>query len=766
MSDVNSRKEERMRIISETVRAEDVHLRIIPDPRQPRINKDDINELARNIKEVGQQEPIHVDANYIIVDGERRWLAIQEIGYPLDIRHHLDIETLDQRDELRDVLEGQKREHNYVDRAYNWARRVIDINLEVTGKEKKSYIPTQLKEIRDGEYDHLKDLLDAPTGGVGGTTPSGYSKLARQLSERTGRPHSHTNVREHCRMIFLPEDLLQKIRLYAIDTLNFVEPKDRRGLEVSYGLYAARLYQHPETMKNLIDEISDPEKGLDSVGKFRDRVQEYQKTIEDEEIKKADEIRAEELKKARQREEERAAKAEEERKEIEDRKEKRSKPDIDKRETDKGAEGKAKQPTETEKALLDAFGKGNSLEGKIRLAKEDKIGDNLIREWELAVERLKPLLFEDPKQVISECKKYIDTINKIRGNKTAKENIEKKIREASDLGLDTSDYRQRLVELIENKTIKENVKQFLADIEAAIVAPKNTLEAEKEIIKAEKESIDGVKLKEFRSKLEQLTKTKDIGRPEVLKEFTDEIQREIALKRAGEDVLKATFDEGRVAGGENAINNPEETEAILLHNATEGLVENERLLLKGKAQQQHWSPKSVKSLVLVLSRMDSIVRNTILDENYEIGYKTIIRLAKVSGIEKQLEILEYLRDYTVDGQRAEKVIQRVLNGEEVGPRTPTGREEPLGLDEVYANNIERTFYNVLKWGIETMRVLGKERWNDYLGYIRGIRIICTYLEQLNPNIPDEKQPSVPALPDIKLDMEKAKLVEAEYEVIK
>lgn len=136
-----------MSIVSETIPTEQVADKITPDPRQPRIVKNDIKELAQNIEEVGQQEPIHVDLNYIIVDGERRWLAVQKIGHPLDVRRHLNVETLDQRDELRDILEGQKREHNYVDRAYNWARRAIDINLEGTGKEKRAYTPPQLKEM-------------------------------------------------------------------------------------------------------------------------------------------------------------------------------------------------------------------------------------------------------------------------------------------------------------------------------------------------------------------------------------------------------------------------------------------------------------------------------------------------------------------------------------------------------------------------------------------------------------------------------------------
>lgn len=585
----------KMKVVSETISPGEVKDRITPDPNQPRIHKGDIGELAQNIEEVGQQEAIHVDVNYIIIDGERRWLAVQQIGYHLDIRRHTDIETLDHRDELRDILEGQKRFHHYVDRAYNWARRVIDINLVVTGEEKRAYTPPQLKEVRDEEYETLKDLLvsDVKTPGK----LSGFSELARQLTKRTGKFHSDTNVREHCRMVFLPDRLLDKIALHSIDR------DDPGGLELSYGTYTARLYRYPKTMKKLIDEIFDPEVGFDSVKEFKVRVQEYQQAVEEEIKEKAEEGRR------KQQEEEQRRRAQRERKEKaeEDRKRKRGETEVDKGETDKGAEERAKQPTEAQKKLLDKFGAGNSLEGKIRNAKKEKVDDGLIEEWEGVVERLKPLLFVDDEQVISECTKYIGIIDTVRNTKKVKEKIEKKIQEALDLGLDVSGYRQRLSNMIETLDIgdKKKVKELIGNIDSAI-------------------------------------------HDEKVRKQEEKIRKE----------AQSNVDAGNVVETD-----PDKVREALLRKAVEGLsVEDANDLVK-LANRMGWSDTTIGELKDVYVNFDNSVKKEILDDKNRLTKGVIIKLGEVKDPELQKKAIKAIQVKGYNEDKAIKYINKLESGE-------------------------------------------------------------------------------------------------------
>ena len=57
---------------------------IIRDENQPRKNFSNIEELSASIKEKGQLTPIHVfkleNGKYKIIDGERRWKAIEKIN--------------------------------------------------------------------------------------------------------------------------------------------------------------------------------------------------------------------------------------------------------------------------------------------------------------------------------------------------------------------------------------------------------------------------------------------------------------------------------------------------------------------------------------------------------------------------------------------------------------------------------------------------------------------------------------------------------------
>ena len=79
-----------MRRIDDTIISVPANL-ISPDPAQPRVEADD--ELLSSIEERGQLEPIHVRehpheaGHYMIINGERRWSAIRNIGEnaPVDV---------------------------------------------------------------------------------------------------------------------------------------------------------------------------------------------------------------------------------------------------------------------------------------------------------------------------------------------------------------------------------------------------------------------------------------------------------------------------------------------------------------------------------------------------------------------------------------------------------------------------------------------------------------------------------------------------------
>ena len=57
---------------------------IKPDKNQPRkktgFNKEEIQELANSIKEVGVIVPLLVQEDYTLIDGERRWRACKLLG--------------------------------------------------------------------------------------------------------------------------------------------------------------------------------------------------------------------------------------------------------------------------------------------------------------------------------------------------------------------------------------------------------------------------------------------------------------------------------------------------------------------------------------------------------------------------------------------------------------------------------------------------------------------------------------------------------------
>lgn len=86
-------------------------------------------------------------------------------------------------------------------------------------------------------------MIDAETGGEGGTKRSGISELKRQLSERSGRDYSYGNVYNTTMLVFLSQEFLDMIESERT-------PK-------SYGYQVSRLYKTPELMHQVEQEVLD-----------------------------------------------------------------------------------------------------------------------------------------------------------------------------------------------------------------------------------------------------------------------------------------------------------------------------------------------------------------------------------------------------------------------------------------------------------------------------------------------------------------------------
>lgn len=717
------------------------------DPNQPRtvFDEDNLQKMAMTYKNHGIMDPVEVDENNTIIRGERRWRAAEIAGVRVPIKR---VVGLDQKTRFERQLIEHSEDYPTLDKAWAYGTAVVNINGEVEGTDRVYTVP-ELKEMDQGP---LLNLIEVKREGVErGQEIGGTSKLARIIGE------DQETIWNYIQVLYLEPKTQEMVgprgtRLYVRDPVT-KEMVFSKRVPYTCARVISRLYPgHPKEMREFEKNLRD--------GKYRTRVD-----LEDAVNKYLGDY---EEKLQRKTREKRKEKVKEDKKKDED--EREGDVDVDEGKVEDEADKRSIEPTEAEKKFLDKFGGGRSLEGKIRLAKEGKVADDLIEEWESVAERLRPLLFVDDEQVISECTKYMEIIDKVRNNKKAKENIVKKIRDALDLGLDVTGYNQRLAELVENETVKDNEKQFLKDIEADIVAPRNKRDAEKEITRAEKEGVDETKIEEFRTKLTSLVESKEIGRPEVLEEFINEVQREVALKRAGDDIITDARDEGKAEGVQKAIDSPEETEKKLLWNATEGLDDLQRELLQAKAVRNNWAPTSVGALTEALLTLEEPIRIMLLDESSGIGYNVILKITKISEPADQVEVITYLDKSSLDGKKAERLVQKIIDGESLDESREDVDRAPLGLAEKYAQYLERSFYGALNFAQQDpipATVMGKDVWLERLPLITGSRIIWEYLEQLDLDVPVDEYPRLPALP-FDVDEEKVtrtELTEAEYTVL-
>jgi len=192
-----------------------------------------------------------------------------KLGAPLKAIRH-DVDTVEERDAIRDSLGTHKEEISIVERAWNYARRVAKINKGV------DYTPQDLQEMREKDYELLKSVLATPTEWDNGERQTGgFSELARQLTNRSGTEHQTVTVREQTRIVFLSPSFLKKI--------------EDGEILYSYGRAASRLYKNPELMVQVENEVL--------AGKFKrkedadNRVTEYQSELDRKVEEKAKAIR-------------------------------------------------------------------------------------------------------------------------------------------------------------------------------------------------------------------------------------------------------------------------------------------------------------------------------------------------------------------------------------------------------------------------------------------------------------------------------------------
>lgn len=229
-----------------SLRLEDVKA----DPYQPRLKFRRIKELGDSYDDSGQLYPIHVDANNILIDGERRLrAALLRKDKTIKTVRHNNVTTVEERDAIRDTLEEHADNIGPVERAWNYARRVVFINTQ------EQHSPAELMQSKENDYEVLVNLL-TPTYDERGQAPSGISELTRQLSDRSGRQYNQKTVYNTTMLVFLSQDFLDAI--------------DDDTIPKSYGYQVPRLYKYPEMMHQVEKEVLNG--ALKSVAKTEERI--------------------------------------------------------------------------------------------------------------------------------------------------------------------------------------------------------------------------------------------------------------------------------------------------------------------------------------------------------------------------------------------------------------------------------------------------------------------------------------------------------------
>jgi len=82
--------------------------------------------------------------------------------------------------------------------------------------------------------------------------------------------------------------------------------------------------------------------------------------------------------------------------------------------------------------------------------------------------------------------------------------------------------------------------------------------------------------------------------------------------------------------------------------------------------------------------------------------------------------------------------------------------------ERYHEMVVSTFYRVMGWGVPMVLAMGREQWDKTLPYIEGIQNRMDFLLAIKPDKPLEQQPTEPK---IEVQIDRRKVVEAEYQIL-
>jgi len=432
------------------------------DEYQPRLTFGGIDELARSFEDDQQYDPVHVDANNYLIDGERRWRAAMKLGVPLKAIRH-DVDTVEGRDAIRDSLGAHKEEITIVERAWNYLRRVIKINTGV------DYTPQELQKMKAKDYEQLQtfasDMSERDDNGK--QKSGGFSELARQLTKRGRSKFDRQTITSQTMIIFVSPELLDKIE------------KDEVG--ITYGREIARLYKTPQLMKQVEQELLADLKLPSKDRKYtRDllnqRVTEYQKELERKVEEEAQIIREKQETDVEPEVDEPSSST--------DSKPVSPPPEIpDDLVSDKVKEEAAKPPkpkkTDREKAeaaLIESIGKGSSAEAKIGKARKINIDvSEELERLEEAINKINSdpeLAWEEGKQLKKDVDAKIKKAKQTEEQKNAIAEAEEKARreEQAKAQKKFEEERAKLAEKLREE-IKEEV---IGQLQTTENTPSNT----------------------------------------------------------------------------------------------------------------------------------------------------------------------------------------------------------------------------------------------------------------------------------------------------